>query len=138
MTLVKRNFNNWNDLFDDFFGGIIANASNEMNMPPVNIHETNNAFQIDVVAPGLQKQDFKLNIKDKILTISYEKVNESEDKNEKMHRQEYNFKSFKRSFTVDEGIDANAVSAKYENGILQITLPKKEEVKLQPKEISIL
>ena len=138
MTLVKRDCNNWNNLFDDFFGGIVANANNEMNMPPVNIQENSNAFQIDVVAPGLQKQDFKLNIQDGVLSIAYEKTNEEENKSEKMHRQEYTFKSFKRSFTIDEGVDANAVSAKYENGILQITLPKKEEVKLQPKEISVL
>jgi len=138
MTLVKRNYNNWNNLFDDFFGGLLANANNELNMPPVNIQENNDTFQIDVVAPGLQKQDFKVNIRDGVLTIAYEKASEEENKGEKMHRQEYVFKSFKRSFTVDEKVDADAVSAKYENGILQITLPKKEEIKLQPKEISIL
>lgn len=138
MTLVKRNYNHWNNLFDDFFGGLVANANNELNMPPVNIQETDNAFEVDVVAPGLQKQDFKLSIENGALTVSYEKTSETESKGEKMHRQEYVSRSFKRSFTVDENIDANAVSAKYENGILQITLPKKEEVKLQPKEISIL
>ncbi|MDE1191447.1 MAG: Hsp20/alpha crystallin family protein [Arachidicoccus sp.] len=137
MTLVKRNYNNWNNLFDELFNGLPSNYSKDLNVPPVNIQESNNAFQVDVVAPGLQKQDFKINVDAGLLTISYEKASEQETKAEKLHRQEYTLKSFKRTFTLDEKIDADAISAKYENGILQITLPKKEEVKVQPKEISI-
>ncbi|ANI87964.1 hypothetical protein A9P82_00710 [Arachidicoccus ginsenosidimutans] len=140
MTLVKRNYNNgWNNLFDDFFGGIAnANFAKDLNVPPVNIQENNDAFVVDVVAPGLQKQDFKLNVKDGLLTISYEKAEEQETKAEKLHRQEYAFRSFKRTFTLDEKINSDEISAKYENGILQIILPKKEEVKVLPKEISVL
>ena len=137
MTLVKRNYNNWNNLFDELFSGVPSSYAKDLNVPPVNIQENNDAFQVDVVAPGLQKQDFKINVNEGLLTISYEKVNNEETKAEKLHRQEYTFKSFKRTFTLDDKINTEAIAAKYENGILQFTLPKKEEVKVQPKEISI-
>jgi len=137
MTLVKRNYNNWNNLFDELFSGVPASYAKDLNVPPVNIQENSDAFQVDVVAPGLQKQDFKINVNEGLLTISYEKASNEETKAEKLHRQEYTFKSFKRTFTLDDKINAEAIAAKYENGILQITLPKKEEVKVQPKEISV-
>lgn len=138
MTLVKRNYNNWNNLFDELFNGASSDYAKDLNTPPVNIQETNDAFQVDLVAPGLQKQDFKISVDGGLLTIAYEKATEQETKVEKLHRQEYSFKSFKRTFTLDEKINAEAIAAKYENGILQITLPKKEEIKVQPKEISVL
>lgn len=137
MTLVKRNYNNWNNLFDELFNSASSSYAKDLNVPPVNIQENNDAFQVDVVAPGLQKQDFKINVNEGLLTISYEKANEQETKGEKLHRQEYTFKSFKRTFTLDDKINTEAIGAKYENGVLQITLPKKEEIKVQPKEISI-
>lgn len=139
MTLVKRNYNNWNSLLDDFLGNVAnSHSEKELNVPPVNIQENEEYFQLDVAAPGLQKQDFKLSVNDGLFTLSFEKENNQETKVEKMHRQEFSIKSFKRTFTLDEKIDADNISAKYENGILQITLPKKEEVKIQPKEISVL
>lgn len=139
MTLVKRNYNNWNSLLDDFLGNVAnGHSEKELNVPPVNIQEKDEFFQMDVAAPGLQKQDFKLSVNDGLFTLSFEKENNHETKVEKMHRQEFSIKSFKRTFTLDEKIDADNISAKYENGILHITLPKKEEVKVQPKEISVL
>ncbi|MGF7232018.1 Hsp20/alpha crystallin family protein [Arachidicoccus sp.] len=139
MTLVKRNYNNWNSLLEDFWGSVANNHSEkELNVPPVNIQENKEAFQLDLAAPGLQKQDFKLSVNEGLFTISFEKVNSPETKVEKMHRQEFSTQSFKRTFTLDEKIDAENISAKYENGILQITLPKKEEVKVPSKEISVL
>lgn len=140
MTLVKRNYNPWNNVLDDLFTNFAGanNYSKDLNVPPVNIQENKDAFLLDVVAPGLQKQDFKLNVDAGLLTISFEKATSQESNGEKLHRQEFAIKSFKRTFTIDDKIDAENISAKYENGILQITLPKQEEVKAEPKSISVL
>jgi len=127
-----------NDVFDDFFN-LPSTFTKEagLNSPAVNIHETNGAFHLEVVAPGLNKEDFKVSIEKGILSIGYEKRTEAENKDYKTHRREFRVNSFKRSFTVDNKINADAVEAKYENGILRLLLPKKEEVKISPKEIAI-
>ncbi len=88
-------------------------------------------------AAGRNKEDFKLNIENGILTISYEKKAETEDKAFKTIRSEYSISSFKRSFSLDDKINADSIEAKYENGILKVYLPKKEEVKITPKNISV-
>ncbi len=139
MTLVKHNYRNLNNLFDEFFGNLPAAWSKEpgWNVPAVNIHETNDAYLLELAAPGLNKEDFKINLEKGLLTISYEKKTEVENKEYKTHRKEFNVTSFKRSFTVDDIIDAEKIQAKYDNGVLQVFLPKKEEVKVLPKEISI-
>ena len=140
-TLAKRNYGNLNNLFEEVFGGFPAgNFAKELHIPAVNVKENKEAFELEVAAPGLQKQDFKLNVEDNLLTISYEKQTSTEQNNEdtKIHRQEFSTRSFKRSFTLDEKIDAGKIVAKYENGILSISLPKKEEVKITPKAIEIL
>ncbi len=85
--------------------------------------------------PGRNKEDFKLNIEKDLLTVIYEKKEETQPY--KTIRKEFVFSSFKRSFSLDEKINAEAIEAKYENGILKVYLPKKEEVKIAPKQISI-
>lgn len=138
MTLVKHNFKTFNDLFDDFFGSAYASAkTNGSTVPPVNIHETDDAFHVEMVAPGLKREDFKINLEKGLVTISYEKKNEADKTNYKTHRKEFSFNSFKRSFSVDEKINADGIQAKYENGVLSLLFPKKEEVKVSPKEIAI-
>lgn len=139
MTLVKHNYRTFNDLFDEFFNQLPATPKNGsyLNVPPVNIHETGDAFHLELVAPGLQKEDFKVSIENGLLTISYEKKTETENKDYKTHRREFSVRSFKRSFSVDEKINADAIQAKYENGVLKLLLPKKEEVKVTPKQITI-
>ena len=141
MTLVKRNYRNLDNLFDEFFGGLPATANwgreSGWNAPAVNIHETNDAYHLELVAPALNKEDFKVNVEKGLLTISYEKKTETENKDYKTHRKEFNVTSFKRSFNIDENINVEAIQAKYENGVLKLLLPKKEEVKVLPKEISI-
>lgn len=134
----------FNSLFEDIFQNLPNTISgNEWNgrfnneFAPVNIRETGEAFTLDVVAPGMDKQDFKLNLEKNLLTISAEKKIEQKEEQEKIVKREFSFRSFSRSFKIDESIDTGSITAKYENGILQITLPKKEEVKLVPKEISI-
>jgi HSP20 family protein len=139
MTLVKNNYRTFNDLFDEFFTQVPATQTNgsTLNVPPVNIHETNDAFHLELVAPGLQKEDFKVAIEKGLLTISYEKKNETEKEDYKTHRKEFSVRSFKRSFSVDDKINAEGIQAKYENGVLKLLLPKKEEVKVSPKQITI-
>lgn len=137
MTLVKHNYRNLNNLFDEFFNVVPANWSKELNVPPVNVYESKDAFQLELQAPGLNKEDFKINVEKDLLTISYEHKAEVENKDVKTYRKEFTSRSFKRSFTVDEQIDAEAITAKYDAGVLKLTLPKKEEVKVQPKQIAI-
>ncbi len=104
---------------------------------PVNISEAGKNYSIEVVAPGFEKSDFNVKLEQDILTISDEKKEESKVEGQKEIRREYSSRSFKRSFTLDEKIDANAIEAKYVNGILTLNLPKKEEVKTASKVISI-
>jgi HSP20 family protein len=139
MTLVKHNYKPVDDLFDEFFHHFPVVRGRELdgNAPAVNIYETKDDYQLELVAPGLNKEDFKLNLEKGILTISFEKKAETDSKDYKTHRREFTFNSFKRSFSVDDKINSDAIQAKYDNGILKLTLPKKEEVKSLPKEIAI-
>ena len=145
MTLVKVNnpmtkgFDGLvNDFLNDFpatFGKTIR--QDVFGFPPVNIHENENIFELEIAAPGLEKADFNINLDKNILTISTEKKEETKDENSKFIRKEFSYKAFKRSFTIDEKIDAANISAKYENGVLKVQLPKKEELKVTPKEIAV-
>lgn len=137
MTLTKHNYRTVNDLFDEFFRPNSWAKDTALTVPPVNIYETNDSYHLELLAPGLNKEDFKVNLEKGLLTISYEKKTETENKDYKTHRKEFAATSFRRSFSVDDKIDADGIQAKYENGILKLLLPKKEEIKIQPKEISI-
>lgn len=107
---------------------------------PVNIKETPNAYILEVVAPGFSKTNFKISLEDKILTIAAENELPKDATNsleEKQIRREYRFRNFKRSFTIDEKIDATTIDASYVNGVLVLNLPKKVEVKPAAKNITI-
>jgi HSP20 family protein len=142
MTLVKHNTVPFNSLFDELFNHFPATWGRDANQAyavvPVNIHETNEGYHLELNAPGRNKEDFKVNIENGLLTISYEKKESQEQKDYKTIRREFSFRSFKRSFTIDEKINADGIQARYENGLLKVYLPKKEEIKVSPKEISIL
>ena len=139
MTLVKQDYRTVNDLFDGLFNNFPAAAKPKaFNTPSVNIHETKDEYHLELLAPGLKKEDFKITFEKDLLTISYEKKAEVENKDYKTLRREFTVASFKRSFSVDDKINAEAIEAKYNDGILQLLLPKKEEVKASPKEIAIL
>ena len=137
---VNKSFNN---LMDDFFATVPSILRDDFVTPsfrsftPVNIKETENDYVLEVVAPGFQKEDFKINLDNNTLTISAEKKEETENQNEKFVRKEFKQQSFSRSFTIDEKIDAENISAKYVNGVLTLNLAKKQEVKPSVKEISI-
>ena len=108
-------------------------------LPAVNIRETKDDFMIEVAAPGLTKKDFKVNLENDQLTISSERTLEKKDSEENYTRKEFSYQSFQRSFSVNEQmVDGDKISAKYCDGILCVTLPKKEEVKPKPaREIKI-
>jgi HSP20 family protein len=115
-------------------------AGNNQTLPAVNVKENENEYLIDVAAPGLKKNDFKINYENGRLTISSEKKEERQGKkSDKMTRCEFSYQSFQRSFSVPENIvDAEKITAKYDEGILHVALPKREEVKPKPpKEIKI-
>jgi HSP20 family protein len=144
MTLVKFNgrpvkaFN----LMEEFVNGIPSSLRNEqgslnLTSVPVNITETNEAFELEVIAPGFDKADFKINVDKEILTVSTEKETEVKKEDHKKILSEYNYRSFKRSFTLNEKIDAENIEAKYVNGVLTLNLPKRPEVKASAKEISV-
>ena len=128
--------NNWPNLVDEFFGkdllGNIFDGFTGVNMPAVNIAEDKDAFKIDVAAPGLDKNDFKIDLDHNVLTITSEKKDEKEEKDEKVMRREFSYSSFKRSFTLPDTAQLDKISANHKNGILQITIPKKEEAKVKP------
>lgn len=147
MTNVKFNSKpfagTFNNLVDDLFAELPVLFKNDFNnaerkgFVPVNVKETEKGYELEVVAPGFEKTDFKVNLDQNLLTISAEKKDELKDENQKQIRREYSYRSFKRSFTLDEKIDATNIEASYINGVLTLNLPKKEVVKPSTTEIVI-
>ena len=150
MTQVKfhqrpfeKSFNNLLDgLFNDLPVIYKNDVQNWKGHVPVNSTENENSYSIEVVAPGFDKADFKVNLDQDVLTVSAEKKSETNENAEapekqKQIRREYSYRSFKRSFTLDEKVNTAAIEAKYNNGVLTLNLPKKEEVKALTQEINI-
>ncbi|MFL9484443.1 Hsp20/alpha crystallin family protein [Chitinophagaceae bacterium LWZ2-11] len=104
---------------------------------PVNVHETETGYHLELSVPGVQKEDIKINVAEGLLTVSFEQKQEEEKKDYKTIRREFKQRSFKRSFTVDDKMDVEGIQGKYENGILKLFVPKKEEAKIAPKQITI-
>ncbi|MEO5967019.1 MAG: Hsp20/alpha crystallin family protein [Ferruginibacter sp.] len=147
MTLVKVNSplsKSIDGFMKDFlseFPSTVSKTFREdvLHFPPVNIKETPQAYLVDLSVPGYEKSDFKISLEENILTVSSEKKTEDiKEEGNKTIKTEFSYKSFKRSFTIDEKIDAENISAKYENGILKLELPRKEVIKQGSKEINIL
>jgi HSP20 family protein len=143
MTLARlsdNTFPTFPSFFNKFFEGDLMdwNSSNfagtNMTMPAVNIRENNDEFLIDVAAPGMSKENFNVDYDNGRLTISSERKEEKEEKSdEKYNRKEFSYMSFQRTFTIAENlVNGDKIGAKYENGILHISLPKREEVKPKP------
>jgi len=150
MNLIKRNgnsMNQWPLVFDDFFNrdffnwGLSNYSDTNTTVPGVNIKETKDNFDVEVAAPGMNKKDFKIQLDGNLLTISSERTNQREENNEdeKYSRKEFSYQSFERSFTLPKDVvDADKIEAKYENGLLHLVIPKKEEAKQKPpKQIQI-
>jgi HSP20 family protein len=106
-------------------------------MPHVNILETENSYKIELAVPGLTKEDFKIELKKDNLSVWAEKKVEQTEEQKNYTRREFQYNSFARSFVLPEGIDAEKINAEYLNGILNITIGKKEQAKDEHKEIVV-
>lgn len=128
---------NLSRFFDDDFWGF--NGLNREANVPVNVKQTDKSYELEVVAPGLKKEDFKINVSGDMLTISFEhqEENNQQSKEEGWLRKEYKMRSFSRSFNLDDTIDVNKIAAKYNDGILQLSLPIKEGAKPISRTIEI-
>jgi len=144
MSLVRFS-NQMPSLFDRFFENDMFDWSNRnysntnTTLPAVNIKEDNDGFEVEMSAPGFEKGDFNIELNNSQLTISSEKKIENETKKgQEYTRREFSYQSFSRSFTLPETVEGEKIAAKYENGILSINIPKKEEAKPKPvKQIEI-
>ena len=128
---------NWMDRFmnmDQFFGDDLSRFSW---MPAVNIRETDDKFFIEVAAPGLKKNDFKVTVEKNVLNIQTELEEKDEEMNENFTRKEFSYRSFSRSFVLPEYVDPENISARYDDGILRLSLKKKVEMKPKPRQIKV-
>ena len=138
MPLIKRNENYlaWSNLFKDYFNHDWLDwttrnfSETNTTLPSVNISESTDSYEVDMAAPGLEKKDFKVELNHEVLTISSEKKVDNETKNGKQFtRREYSYQSFRRSFTLPDTVESEKISAKYENGVLKVAIPKKAVTK---------
>ncbi|WRQ33330.1 Hsp20/alpha crystallin family protein [Bacteroidales bacterium MB20-C3-3] len=140
MTLIRRNETvpAWTNLFNEFLNNdwndwSLKNYSKtNTTIPSVNIKETSDDFEIEVAAPGFDKKDFSIEINQGTLKISSEKKNETDNNEESYSRKEFSYQSFCRSFSLPLSVNSEKIEAKYENGILSVVIPKREEAKPKP------
>lgn len=145
MTLVKFNGapvkKSYTSIFDELlndWSGIGSDGTiNKWSQAPVNIHETKDAYHVELSAPGLKKEDIKINVEDGLLTISYEKKENAGSEEYKTVRREFTYNSFRRSFTLNDKVNAADIKGKYEDGVLKVFLPKKPEAQAITKQIDI-
>lgn len=136
MSLIRYNdptpVRSFNRFVEDFFNrgiGEFVGSDNFISHPSVNVKETDDNYIIELAAPGLEKKDFNINVENDYLTISAERKQENETKEENYTRREFNYSSFRRSFNLPKSVNADAIAANYTDGVLNITLPKREEAK---------
>ncbi|WP_121244375.1 Hsp20/alpha crystallin family protein [Mucilaginibacter phyllosphaerae] len=144
MTLVKFNNglkNNANPFFNDVFDSLLNDSyigdKLVSRIPAVNIAENENQFNIELAIPGLKKEDLKINLDKNILTVSAEKKAEANTETKKYSKREYSYNSFVRSFTLPDSVDHSKIEADYTDGILNLTVAKREEAKFQTREIAV-
>lgn len=134
--MLPRIYSSFPTRWENFFGKDLLpdlfDTDHLRSVPAVNIVEGNDEFVIEVAAPGLDKKDFKIDIENNQLTISSEKEDKSEDKDERMIRKEFRYSTFCRSFTLPETVENDKIKAKHKDGILYVTIPKKEVAKIKP------
>ena len=138
MTLLKSNGNlipfGMDDFFsDDFFNNQWLEKKLKHTLPAVNIKENKNEFKIEFASPGFSKKDFKIDLDEDVLTISAEKEKEKNEESDNFTRKEFSYNSFSRSFTLPKTVNAEKIDAKYNDGILKLSIPKVEATKLLPK-----
>jgi HSP20 family protein len=123
-TVFEDFFKPWNEWFDN--GGLWGRV---LKVPAVNVTENKDDYAVSVAAPGMKKNDFKIGVEGNMLTISCEKEESKEEKEKKYTRKEYNYSSFSRSFTLPDDVIKSKIEATYDDGVLNVRLPKSEEAK---------
>lgn len=145
MSLIRRNEDQagwlpsvFDDMFrTDWFGDNSMMSNIGRNVPAVNIHEDENSFKVEVAAPGKSKKDFNIEVENNVLTISAEEKHENEttDANGRYTRKEFSYSNFRRVFTLPDIVDSDKIDANYKDGVLNISVPKKEEAKAKGKRL---
>lgn len=144
MSLIKRNGGGYfplRSLMSDFFdndGFVFDKMLNNETLPAVNISENEKNYEIELAVPGMKKEDFKVKVENGVLTIAAEKREEKEEKRKNFTRQEYNYSSFRRSFTLPENAKEDNLQAHYDNGLLKLTVAKKVATPAKVKEIPVV
>ncbi|MCR9225850.1 MAG: Hsp20/alpha crystallin family protein [Flavobacteriaceae bacterium] len=135
MSIVKRNNLFFPSLMNDFVNPDWFGGTEKWNtsIPAVNIKDNTEGFELELAVPGMKKDDFTVEIDNDVLTISSELKTENEESNDNYTRKEFSYSSFKRAFTLPETVDGSKIDAKYEDGVLKLTLPKKQEALPKPK-----
>ncbi len=135
MSLIRRPNNSLSGfprLFEDFFGRDVFNSpffqESSATVPAVNIRDNDENYVLELAAPGMKKEDFHVSLQDRLLTISSESKSENTEEKENFSRKEFSYSSFKRSFTLPESVDQDNISANYTDGLLSLTIPKREEI----------
>lgn len=143
MTLIRYKSNpndlwfpSFSNLFDDFFGNDLNGPSTKASatLPAVNIKESKDEFQVELAAPGMSKKDFQIKVENNVLKISSQKEENHEEKTEDggYSKKEFSYRSFQRAFTLPNTVEADKIKASYNDGILSLSIPKKEEAKEKP------
>ena len=149
MTLIKFKNSDYSDrnlfrpsvlgsFFNDFMNSDLMERNLFQSNPAVNITETNDKFIVELAAPGMKKEDFKIEVENKVLNIRAEKKDEKNEVNSRFIRREFSYSMFERSFTLPENVSNDAIAAEYEHGVLKLHIPKKDDAKQKPvREIAI-
>jgi HSP20 family protein len=119
-----------NNFFDNDLGDFFGKRFSD---PSANIIENIDSFQLEIAAPGMNKEDFKINLENNVLTISAELEDQKREEGKNYTRKEFYYGSFSRAFTMPRTIDLDKIKADYDNGILKVTLPKKDDAKIEMK-----
>ncbi len=142
LPTLRTNRYSWPSLVEDFFNGdwfpAFFDAEKKYSIPAVNIVEGKEDYRIEVAAPGLSKDDFKVNLENNMLTISSEKEEKHEESDEKVMRREFNYSSFSRCFSLPQTVNSEKIKASHKDGVLTVVVPKRDEAKEKPaREIKI-
>ena len=137
MSIVKRNKLFFPALMNDFMGPDWFGGTDNWNtsVPAVNIKDNEKSFELELAVPGMKKDDFTVEVDNDVLTISSEFKSENEETQDNYTRKEFSYSAFKRAFTLPETVDGSKIDARYEDGILRLTLPKKQEALPKPKRL---
>ena len=145
MSLVKFNTGNkhndpvhgFTDIFESFLNDSFISDRMISRVPAVNIMENEDNYEIDMAAPGLKKDDFKISLDKNLLTISVEQKSQTTENNKQWNKREFNYNSFARSFALPDSVDDGKIEAEYNNGLLRIYVAKMEEAKTVSRRIDI-